>query len=821
MASLSTNTSYTSSASHAASEGFTDYTREEVSPFILADLQKCEHCEVDALLGVFLERCHEEITPRVLQSADAFHNSQASSAFEELPPGGASTRAPTSPTPMAPDTYPEATAASPPPPSRSDLLESCLNKVTNKCENNQLQHFIEEYQQGCKEGGRYEPFINLANHALELMGALDLPALRQPSGTNIIFKASHNKQISGIGGSRRSPDIIIVSKATETRVQRASSGNNGGDPEYKDDDKDSPRGKPEKKKSHTRKSSPWFEWPDILISAEMKWEFATLESKKPEKYSTNLRRHIAPLAHPKHASTTPSSSVSSTSNLTSSTSTSSVSIHSSSVNGSIPLADGVANQGADPSNNRKRPIEHPEKAASQEPTKKRSRVTKNKDMKARLREAFEQSGINGAEMLRCSYGRRNAIGLVIIDAVLWIWWFDRQGTIQSTGIDFIEDLPRFLVFLGAIQRFNLSDWGFDLDLDPSMLTRHFAAGSDEAKHGSTTAELAINQNLTIRFSTDVSKKLPHEVFCINGRATNVFEVTSPMLEKVPLVAKLYWPNKDQLDEATIIELTCKDAPHLRDHLPHVFGSLDIDPIGTAHIREELGISSNSSRFPRLLRIIVFERLIPITDLSGKAFVIAWVQCIRCHYVAWNNGSHHRDLSLTNLMARYKNNQFLGVVNDWDLSYAKGKSKPRPNVTATVPFMGLDLLERTSRTTEPARLYYDDLESFLWILFWVVLTVEDKVVRPGSLKEWRTGDIVKNRETRCTWLIWPRFFGSPSQWKDLLLLANDLIAWLRDRFGAPDLNETAEKNRVLLVCVLSIVAKHLGDSMPDVPTIDSL
>ena len=40
----------------------------------------------------------------------------------------------------------------------------------------------------------------------------------------------------------------------------------------------------------------------------------------------------------------------------------------------------------------------------------------------------------------------------LTDGVMWIWHYDRQGCIQSEGINFLEDLPTFLVLLYALQR---------------------------------------------------------------------------------------------------------------------------------------------------------------------------------------------------------------------------------------------------------------------------------------------------------------------------------------------------------------------------------
>jgi hypothetical protein len=46
-----------------------------------------------------------------------------------------------------------------------------------------------------------------------------------------------------------------------------------------------------------------------------------------------------------------------------------------------------------------------------------------------------------------------------VDDVAYVWWYDRQGTIQSYGINFVQDLPHFLVLLLCFDRFTLEDWG--------------------------------------------------------------------------------------------------------------------------------------------------------------------------------------------------------------------------------------------------------------------------------------------------------------------------------------------------------------------------
>ena len=46
-------------------------------------------------------------------------------------------------------------------------------------------------------------------------------------------------------------------------------------------------------------------------------------------------------------------------------------------------------------------------------------------------------------------------------------------------MNFIQDLPRFLVLLLAFQRFTLEDWGINTILNPNAHKFHDAATSDE------------------------------------------------------------------------------------------------------------------------------------------------------------------------------------------------------------------------------------------------------------------------------------------------------------------------------------------------------
>ncbi|EUC60743.1 hypothetical protein RSOL_362440 [Rhizoctonia solani AG-3 Rhs1AP] len=474
--------------------------------------------------------------------------------------------------------------------------------------------------------------------------------------------------------------------------------------------------------------------------------------------------------------------------VTSGVPTSSLFAPSGSTNHHIPssIGTGSAEAVSTPLNERKRSAEHLDLDTSTEPAPKRSKKETNRSTNGNIRDAVEKSGINGAEMLRCSLGRRHAFSMIIIDATLWIWWFDRQGAIQSTGINFIEDLPRFILLLACFQRFDIADWGFDEQLDPSVSLRH----SDTTEPEPQTVEYEVDGKdgkLKVDFVSDLDL-LVHEPFNLKGKSTNVFPVDGTQGQP-PLVAKLYWPNEDHQHEVKIIQRARKNKK-LVNHLPDVYGWRIIDPIGTRRIRDQLGISSNSPCRPRLLLMIIFEKLVPITKLKGDYLVYAWLQCVRAHYLLRQDGIRHLDISLGNLMLRKIKSgdkfEYYGVINDWDLGDDENNLvESRKDLTKTMLFTSLDLLKWRSPEAQVVQRYSHDLESFAWILIWVFLAVQGGKIQPvRKANQWRTSDPETSYDKRRLFLTDYWDYSPHTEWKDQWPMAAFLVGWLASRDPPP-------------------------------------
>jgi hypothetical protein len=96
-----------------------------------------------------------------------------------------------------------------------------------------------------------------------------------------------------------------------------------------------------------------------------------------------------------------------------------------------------------------------------------------------------------------------------------------------------------------------------------------------------------------------------------------------------LVVKKYWPEESRPGEADVIKRAYEIAQGNNDvngHLPVLILSYDFIEYSTKVIRIAFGIESQGHR---VLRIIVFIRLYPITDLIGEPFWKAFWECVRC------------------------------------------------------------------------------------------------------------------------------------------------------------------------------------------------
>ncbi|KAJ7592602.1 hypothetical protein C8J56DRAFT_479642 [Mycena floridula] len=209
-----------------------------------------------------------------------------------------------------------------------------------------------------------------------------------------------------------------------------------------------------------------------------------------------------------------------------------------------------------------------------------------------------------------------------------------------------------------------------------------------------------------------------------GNSAHKRTFTLPVVEESDPEAQYFlkasFGDAGQCGEAKIIEQchTLAAGEHMiLDYIPKLVAVQDFE---TSSIHFLLGLPRHR---PKLLQILVFERLEPITSLKGDDFWQAFWDIVRCHYLLWQLGVHHRDISVNNLM--YNPRTKKAVLNDFDLAIIVDPSQTSPpalskqTVTGTLPFIAMDLLtELGPNRDELAHLYRHDLESFSWAFMWI-------------------------------------------------------------------------------------------------------
>ncbi|KAL6307009.1 hypothetical protein BKA93DRAFT_131991 [Sparassis latifolia] len=332
---------------------------------------------------------------------------------------------------------------------------------------------------------------------------------------------------------------------------------------------------------------------------------------------------------------------------------------------------------------------------------------------------------------------------------------------------FVTDLPYFLVLLAVFQRFTLKDWGIETSLMNEAEKHHRRIISSAGKYLAEERPHHDREDFQFTCSTgikvSVARSEPvYDRYSLLGRGTSVYKAKREVPNGEELVMKIYWPEierRSEVDILKVIEAKSEGDDLVRGHIPFLVDSQDL-AYSTGTIRDEISLlgelrreGGNVVSSPRLLRVILLRKLEPIENLKGVLFVRAWIDCYRCHFRFWLHGVEHGDISLYNLM--YNPDTKRGVLNDFDLTVIREGSEERKptgkECTGTVPFMALDLLMPDYYSGKITRLYRHDLESFVWVLPFVLLR-NYSTDQDTQLNTWCTSDYNQCRKEKLDFLI---------------------------------------------------------------------
>ncbi|EIN07691.1 hypothetical protein PUNSTDRAFT_53086 [Punctularia strigosozonata HHB-11173 SS5] len=418
--------------------------------------------------------------------------------------------------------------------------------------------------------------------------------------------------------------------------------------------------------------------------------------------------------------------------------------------------------------------------------------------------------------------RTHAIGAVVQDHWVWLWYFDSSGAIQSQGFSIVAHTPIYILLLMMYQRFDLTHWGIPPEVNSRAqrdLAEHTVVPKSEmapkVDHGRNTRSRAVQ---ALDFFTVTARKFGDEgdekvmrvypsrrVFAsdravLKGRRTTVVEAEDPDAEGVAYVAKWSFPQTQRPSEVDVVRKAYEigqDNPEVVKHLPTVVAYRDYHEFSTDRIRSRLrrcpqggqegeALSDDSAHgAPRVLRVVFEKRLKPIQYLTGKQLLKALWQIMKCHHLLWQGDSSHAiehgDISLNNLAV--DPDTLGGVLRDFDLSRIRDKneeSAPQGTErTGTVPFMALELLCDEYWEGKIERLYRHDVESFAWVIIYLGFT-NDETLETLPAVDWYTADYEDCRGKKLKFLSsWKTVtdvahivYGSRQPW----LLAMDLALW---------------------------------------------
>ncbi|KAG2096097.1 uncharacterized protein F5147DRAFT_778460 [Suillus discolor] len=565
-----------------------------------------------------------------------------------------------------------------------ELLQKCLKGVLPVCNgqvsaggisSSGIEIALKKYVCPGVENDFYGPFIDATNIAIACLQEIKMDGMRAPvSAVDMIFQQNDMPmyQTHQKAKSTRKPDIVILPLKSACACFQDDNGSKTGKQKdkrkaaKKDDQKDDTKDG-QKRKDHMVKNAKAkpknLRWKDV-------WLASNHVPTKPEHLPVDHLKAEVPTPGP---SQTPAAQ---------------------------PASDTAPDQssGLTAAQTSKGGSSSKRKAADTlESTTKKTKFNPDEP------DVTVQTGLYAAEMFAANVAVEHLINFIVVDDVIWTWYYDRQGTLQSSGINFIQNLPRFIVLLYALQRFKVHDWGRN---------KHFLPVEVEGKQ---CHELKIKDE---ELGT--------------GGPTNVVPVTSEALTK-----------KYGSFEDGMVEEIAKRHPTVEGHIPQLLWHHKFtNP--TSAIREALGVPEPTTG-GRVLYILVFRKLHPITKLHGKELFDAW------------KGSYHRDISPGNLMWYRKGDKLIGVLNDYDLSSLANALGPQGNErTGTVPFMALDLLTKEGQQGKVKHLYRHDLESFIWVFAWIFLRYRQGVLleRSRPLDQWATLGAIACREKKSDFLTNP-------------------------------------------------------------------
>ncbi|KAJ7679249.1 hypothetical protein DFH06DRAFT_507547 [Mycena polygramma] len=553
-------------------------------------------------------------------------------------------------------------------------------------EDAQFKKLLKTYEEvkiaGTHESVLYQPFVELANYCLKVLG-LD---------QTLVFCRNDPQFVQG-SNSNRKPDVLTVHPDVLKRLSQSAGVR---------------RAAPVKMAG--KGPSPPFHWREVRAF----WEF------KPNDVADPVVPVIKPASEPRQAKP-PKVAKSSTSKPKS----------------TEPPSDRVTrSKSKAPSTSTNSP-----QPASQEPVASgSSRPASQKSATGSMGNTASQSALTSvpekSPKLQCaSYAlellsngglRSHVIGVLVSLHSLELLYYDHSIVIKSERLRFVENPALFVSVLLSFGNLTPAEWGY-----PSFLKSPTPHLLPENQHFSP--DMYANHTLELDGWTLELGSIIFRAHGIIGRGTVVVQakvIKCPPgngLTDPDVVVKLSWVARTRVSEVEFVQTAIRHATQepgggMEKHLPAIYHYEEIEH-GAPQTQAFLVRHFQNEYEDRVLRVIVQEVLRPIEQLTDpNELAVAFMGVVKCHRWLYEKPKIlHRDVSINNLMFRKVDGKVYGVLNDYDLAEFHDRDSPPASKqrTGTRPYMAADLLV----PIPPKHLFRHDLESFFYVLVFLTCNLK--------------------------------------------------------------------------------------------------
>ncbi len=229
------------------------------------------------------------------------------------------------------------------------------------------------------------------------------------------------------------------------------------------------------------------------------------------------------------------------------------------------------------------------------------------------------------EMLSNGGLRTHVISFLVMKDKLQLLYFDRSIFIISTSLNFRADPRKFITLLLILDELSDEQWGFVPGIRPP-----FKVPSSELARRTRSTDLFSGKPLSLHVGNGSLKLELKEILSrhhgLIGRGTCVVRasIKNPPKDWESIVAvKISSPASTRASETALIQLAVSKATgnsaRFLAHLPNILHHEDLDNVTQRNLSAFFTAAGKEDVYElRALRVIVFDEVLPITQLTKAA-----------------------------------------------------------------------------------------------------------------------------------------------------------------------------------------------------------